>query len=60
MMPPIVSQWRDAGRYVRTDAGSIFVRSGEGEGPNVLLLHGYPSSSFDYRQVVPHLGAMRG
>lgn len=33
----------------------IFVRSSPGDGPTVLLLHGYPSSSYDYRMVVPHL-----
>lgn len=38
-----------------TDSGSVFVTSGEGDDPTVLLLHGYPSSSFDYRGVVPHL-----
>ena len=31
------------------------MRSAPGDGPSVLLLHGYPSSSFDYRMVVPHL-----
>jgi pimeloyl-ACP methyl ester carboxylesterase len=38
-----------------TPAGKVFVRSAPGDGPTVLLLHGYPSSSFDYRMVVPHL-----
>jgi pimeloyl-ACP methyl ester carboxylesterase len=38
-----------------TPAGRVFVRSAPGDGPTILLLHGYPSSSFDYRQVVPHL-----
>lgn len=33
----------------------VFVRSSPGDGPTVLLLHGYPSSSFDFRNVVPHL-----
>ena len=47
--------WRDGGRFLSTNAGSIFVRSGAGDGPTILLLHGYPSSSFDYRGVVPHL-----
>lgn len=32
------------------------MRSQSGDGPTILLLHGYPSSSFDYRHVVPHLG----
>lgn len=55
MMPPSVAAWRDGGRFVSTDARSIFVRSGNGDGPTLLLLHGYPSSSFDYRGVVSHL-----
>ncbi len=38
-----------------TTSGLVFVRSGQGDGPTVLLLHGYPSSSYDYRMVVPHL-----
>jgi pimeloyl-ACP methyl ester carboxylesterase len=50
-----VSEWRDGGRWLATSAGSVFVRSAPGTGPTVLLLHGYPSSSFDYRRAVPHL-----
>jgi pimeloyl-ACP methyl ester carboxylesterase len=45
--PPSVVAWRNGRSFVATDAGSIFVRSGAGDGPTVLLLHGYPSSSFD-------------
>jgi pimeloyl-ACP methyl ester carboxylesterase len=54
-MPPSVIEWRDGGRFVPTGSGSVFVRSGQGDGPTVLLLHGYPSSSFDYRGVVPQV-----
>jgi pimeloyl-ACP methyl ester carboxylesterase len=39
-----------------TPSGAVFVRSRPGGGPTILLLHGYPSSSYDYREVVPHLG----
>jgi len=39
-----------------TGAGSVFVRSQSGEGPAVLLLHGFPSSSYDFRGVVDRLG----
>ncbi|MGK2867727.1 MAG: alpha/beta fold hydrolase [Mycobacterium sp.] len=52
MLTPSVQEWRDQGRFLDTSAGRIFVRSAPGEGPTVLLLHGFPSSSFDYRQVV--------
>ncbi|ORA79563.1 hypothetical protein BST28_11875 [Mycolicibacter kumamotonensis] len=33
----------------------MFVRSASGEGPTVLLLHGFPSSSYDFRGVVARL-----
>ena len=29
--------------------------SAPGDGPTLLLLHGYPSSSYDYHGIVPHL-----
>ena len=55
MLPSSVSEWRDGGTWLNTPAGKVFVRSAAGDGPTVLLLHGYPSSSYDYRNVVPHL-----
>ncbi|MFI7003341.1 alpha/beta fold hydrolase [Nocardia sp. NPDC050175] len=51
-----VQEWRDGGRRLRTRAGSVFVRSAPGDGPTVVLLHGYPSSSYDFREVVERLG----
>jgi pimeloyl-ACP methyl ester carboxylesterase len=51
-----VRDWRDGGRWVQTEVGKVFVRTGPGEAPTVLLLHGFPSSSFDFREVLPHLG----
>jgi pimeloyl-ACP methyl ester carboxylesterase len=56
MLSPTVAQWRGGGRLLDTPAGRIFVRSAPGAGPTVLLLHGFPSSSFDYREVIGHLG----
>jgi pimeloyl-ACP methyl ester carboxylesterase len=50
-----VAEWRDGGRWFRTPSGNVFVRSAPGDGPTILLLHGYPSSSFDYQGIVPHL-----
>ena len=55
VLPQSVAAWRDGGRWLTTQAGRIFVRSAPGDGPTILLLHGYPSSSYDYQQVVPHL-----
>ena len=57
-MNPEVAQLIDihsaSGR--RFEAGGVrsFVRE-EGRGPNVLLLHGVPTSSFLYRKVIPRL-----
>jgi pimeloyl-ACP methyl ester carboxylesterase len=50
-----VAEWRDGGTSLDTPAGRVFVRSAPGDGPTILLLHGYPSSSYDYREVVRHL-----
>ncbi|WP_069159690.1 alpha/beta fold hydrolase [Nocardia altamirensis] len=55
-MPSEVEEWRAGGRQVRTRAGTLFVRSAAGAGPTVVLLHGYPSSSFDFRDIVGRLG----
>ncbi len=55
MLPVSVAEWRDGGRFVSTSAGKVFVRFADGAGPTILLLHGYPSSSYDFRMVVPHL-----
>src|SRR5258707_321145 len=52
---PNVRDWRDGGRWLHTAAGKVFIRSGPGRAPTILLLHGYPSSSFDFRAVLPHL-----
>jgi pimeloyl-ACP methyl ester carboxylesterase len=57
MLPASVAQWRDGGRFVSTSAGKVFVRSAEGAGPTIVVLHGFPSSSYDFRQVVAHLAS---
>lgn len=54
-MPESVAAWRAGGRWLTTAAGRIFVRETEGDGPVVVCLHGYPSSSYDFRQVLDRL-----
>lgn len=54
-MPPAVRDWQLDGRWVDTAAGRIFVRETGGSGPVFLLLHGYPSSGFDFRHVLARL-----
>lgn len=55
-LPESVREWRDGGRWVPAEAGQVFVRSGSGDGSTVVLLHGFPSSSYDFRSVVARLG----
>ena len=59
LLPDSVRRWRDGGRLVSTKAGKVFVRSASpaaGTGPTVLLLHGFPSSSYDFQEVTERLG----
>ncbi|MGA2012821.1 MAG: alpha/beta hydrolase [Solirubrobacteraceae bacterium] len=49
------SDWRDGGRLEVLDHHRIFIRDRPGTGPPILLLHGYPSSSYDWRRVIARL-----
>ena len=41
---------------VQADGVSVFYReAGPANGPHVLLLHGFPTSSFQYRELMPRL-----
>ena len=46
-----VSAWRQSGTLEEVEGHRIFVRerAGSGGAPPILLLHGYPSSSYDWR-----------
>ena len=59
-LPESVRDWRHGGRLVATRAGRVFVRSSSGRAhpgvATVLLLHGFPSSSYDFRGVTELLG----
>ncbi|MGI9124412.1 MAG: alpha/beta fold hydrolase [Mycobacterium sp.] len=54
-LPPAVREWQAGGRMLATKAGEVFVRSARGDGPTVLLLHGFPSSSYDFRGVTERM-----
>ena len=43
--------WRARGRDLELRGRELFVASSEGDGPEILFLHGFPSSSFDWRGV---------
>jgi len=47
-----VHAWRAEGGLERIRGRDIFVRRTDGEGPLLLFLHGFPSSSFDWRDTL--------
>ena len=57
--PEGLQRWHDAGRFLEHAGRRIFVHeSGAGsggDGDGVLILHGFPSSSHDWAEVVPRL-----
>ncbi|MGH2760926.1 MAG: alpha/beta fold hydrolase [Actinomycetota bacterium] len=55
-LPADVLEWSDQGRFVDHGGRRIFVvDTSSHPGPTVFILHGFPSSSFDWRRVVPEL-----
>lgn len=48
-LTPRVQAWRDRGRAEDVGGHSIHVFQRDGSGPLLLLLHGFPSSSYDWR-----------
>ena len=51
-----VAAWRSSGEIERFRGHSIQVRAIAGKGPPLVLLHGFPSSSYDFRELLPLLG----
>ena len=54
MSTPSVEEWRASGRLIRFRGHDVFVRVG-GAGPGLLLIHGFPTSSWDWHKVWPEL-----
>lgn len=50
-----VREWRDRGETTEFREHSIHVFRQEGEGPALLFLHGFPSSSYDWRPLLAEL-----
>jgi pimeloyl-ACP methyl ester carboxylesterase len=51
-----VLDWRDRGEHVGVDGNRIFARRRDGPGPRRVFLHGFPSSSYDWRDTLSALG----
>jgi pimeloyl-ACP methyl ester carboxylesterase len=57
-LPDAVEQWRRHGREIALDAGSVFaVDRGPTDATTILVLHGFPGSTFDWRRVIDDLAA---
>jgi pimeloyl-ACP methyl ester carboxylesterase len=54
-----VHAWSTGGDLVQVNGRRIFLRTKSGRGPQLLFLHGYPSSSYDWRLVLDRLHAQR-
>ena len=48
------ADWVEGGRHVETPDGRVFFRD-EGEGPTLVFVHGFPTSSHDWAPVVERL-----
>jgi pimeloyl-ACP methyl ester carboxylesterase len=49
-----IDAWRDAGTFIELRGHRMFYRR-EGRGPALLLVHGYPTSSWDWARIWPEL-----
>ena len=66
-LSPNLQSWYNSGKLVQVNGHDMFVKVVEPEGackcskqkasPALILVHGFPSSSFDYWRALPHLTA---
>jgi pimeloyl-ACP methyl ester carboxylesterase len=52
MLTDRVLEWAQPGEYIEFKGHSIFVRRRAGDGPPLLLLHGFPTASYDFRALL--------
>lgn len=50
-----ISSWREAGRHITIEGHSVFVIEAGNAKDTIVILHGYPTSSYDYKSVLPLL-----
>jgi pimeloyl-ACP methyl ester carboxylesterase len=55
-LTPRVDAWRAGGEQVEVHGRRLFVHSSQGAGEPLVFLHGFPSSSYDWRLVLDRLG----
>lgn len=49
-----LNQWRESGQFLDINHQRVFYQT-EGKGPVLLLIHGYPTASFDWIKLWPDL-----
>lgn len=55
-LPPALAAWRDGGRWLEVFGLRIYTRTaGPADGPPLLVLHGFPTHSYDFHKVLPEL-----
>jgi pimeloyl-ACP methyl ester carboxylesterase len=59
LLTPRTDAWQRSGTQSEIAGHTIFVRERAGSGPPILLLHGYPSSSYDWRHAFDRLAGHR-
>jgi pimeloyl-ACP methyl ester carboxylesterase len=52
MLTANVERWRDAGGFEQVAGRRLYVQRRGGDGPLLLFLHGFPSSSYDFRELL--------
>lgn len=53
-LPPALAAWRDRGRWLEIFGLRIFTcTAGPEEAPPLLVLHGFPTHSYDFHKVLP-------
>jgi len=52
----LTQRWADSGRFVEVSGHRLFVIE-RGQGPVLLLVHGFPTSSYDYRALMERLSS---
>jgi hypothetical protein len=52
MLTANVERWRDAGVFEQVAGRRLYVQRRDGDGPLLLLLHGFASSSYDFRELL--------
>ncbi|HEX2015318.1 MAG TPA: alpha/beta hydrolase [Solirubrobacteraceae bacterium] len=54
MLTARVQRWSEGGELVEVAGRRLFVRRRAGHGPLLVFLHGFPSSSYDWRELLAH------